>query len=33
MQEVVEKLRPTNYREVEGWIADYVRLRVKAIKK
>jgi 2-isopropylmalate synthase len=32
-QEVVEQLKATNYTQKEGWMADYVRLRVKAIKR
>jgi len=31
-QEVLRRLRPTNYREGSGWIIDYVRLRLKAVK-
>jgi len=31
--EVRALLKETNYTETEGWMADYVRLRVKAIKK
>ncbi len=31
-QEVRTKLEATNYTEAEGWVADYVRLRVKGIK-
>ena len=32
-QEVVEQLKATNYTQKEGWMADYVRLRVKAYKQ
>ncbi len=32
-QEVREELKSTNYTEDEGWVADYVRLRVRAIMK
>lgn len=31
-QEVIALLKPKIYSEKEGWIADYVRLRLKAIK-
>jgi len=31
--EVRALLKETNYTEAEGWVADYVRLRVKAIKQ
>ncbi|VEP15286.1 SAM-dependent methyltransferase (fragment) [Hyella patelloides LEGE 07179] len=29
---VAQKLKPLMYSEAEGWIADYVRIRFKAIK-
>jgi SAM-dependent methyltransferase len=32
-QEVRDVLKPKQYNEKDGWSADYVRLRVKAIKK
>ncbi len=31
-REVREELKPTNYTEDEGWVADYVRLRVRAMR-
>ncbi len=31
-REVREELKPTNYTEDEGWVADYVRLRVRAVR-
>jgi len=31
--EVRERLKESSYTEAEGWVADYVRLRVKAIKQ
>jgi len=31
--EVRERLKESSYTEAEGWVADYVRLRVKAIKR
>ncbi len=31
--EVRERLKETNHTEAEGWVADYVRLRIKAIKQ
>jgi 2-isopropylmalate synthase len=30
--EVKERLKPTNYTEEKGWMLDYVRLRVEAVK-
>ncbi len=30
--EVKERLTPTNYSEEKGWMADYMRLRVRAVK-
>jgi len=32
-KEVKEILKPTQYNEIDGWSADYVRLRVRAVKK
>jgi len=32
-KEAIEILKTTNYSEEEGWVLDYKRLRVKAIKK
>jgi len=32
-KEVKEILKPKQYNEIDGWSADYIRLRVKAIKK
>ncbi|RUM62071.1 MAG: SAM-dependent methyltransferase [Sulfurimonas sp.] len=32
-QEVRERLRATNYTDANGWMADYVRIRVRAVKQ